>query len=44
MNIDYAKNVLFQYFDHKERRTQLLPVLSTLLHLDLGEQRKLASM
>lgn len=40
-NVDYLKNVLLGFFEHKEQRPQLLPVLKTLFHMSGDEEKKL---
>ena len=39
-NIAYLKNVLLGYFEHKEQREQLLPVLKTLFHFSEDDENK----
>lgn len=39
--IAYIKNVLLGFLEHKEQRTQLLPVVSMLLQLDNTDERRL---
>lgn len=38
--IAYIKNVLLGFMEHRDQRSQLLPVVSMLLHLDNAEERK----
>lgn len=40
-NMDYLKNVLLGFFEHKDQREQLLPVLKTLFEFNRDEERKL---
>lgn len=40
-NTAYLKNVLFGFFEHKEQREQLLPVVKTLFQLDDSDEAKL---
>lgn len=40
-NIDYLKNVLIGFFEHKDQRDRLLPVLKTLFELTKDEERKM---
>ncbi|KAJ2860999.1 hypothetical protein GGI22_002565 [Coemansia erecta] len=37
VNVEYLRNVLFRFFNDKERRTQLVPVLSMLLNCKAEE-------
>ncbi|KAJ2886394.1 hypothetical protein H4R27_000685 [Coemansia aciculifera] len=37
VNVEYLRNVLFRFFNDKDRRTQLVPVLSTLLRCKTDE-------
>lgn len=39
-NIAYLKNVLLGFFEHKEQREQLLPVVKTLFDLDADDEQK----
>lgn len=39
-NIAYLKNVLLGFFEHKEQREQLLPVVKTLFDLSPEDERK----
>lgn len=39
-NIAYLKNVLLGYFEHKEQREQLLPVLKTLFQFSREDENK----
>lgn len=39
-NIAYLKNVLLGYFEHKEQREQLLPVLKTLFQFSKDDEDK----
>ncbi|AET41645.1 Imh1p Ecym_8374 [Eremothecium cymbalariae DBVPG len=39
--IAYIKNVLLGFLEHREQRSQLLPVVTTLLHLDKSDERRL---
>ncbi|SCV02621.1 LAME_0H03444g1_1 [Lachancea meyersii CBS 8951] len=39
--IAYIKNVLLGFLEHKEQREMLLPVVSTLLHLDSNDEKRL---
>lgn len=40
-NMAYLKNVLLGFFEHKEQRDQLLPVLKTLFHFTAEDEKKL---
>lgn len=40
-NTAYLKNVLFGFFEHRDQREQLLPVVKTLFQLDDAEESKL---
>lgn len=40
-NIAYLKNVLLGFFEHRDQRDQLLPVLKTLFHFTAEDERKL---
>lgn len=42
-NVAYLKNVLLGFFEHKEQRELLLPVVKTLFQLDEKEETKLLS-
>ncbi|OMH78387.1 hypothetical protein AX774_g8205 [Zancudomyces culisetae] len=44
VNIDYLRNVLFKFFKDRDRRSQLIPVLSTLLNCSAEEIKKLQNM
>ncbi|KAJ2336807.1 hypothetical protein GGI00_000622, partial [Coemansia sp. RSA 2681] len=37
VNVEYLRNVLFRFFNDKDRRTQLVPVLSMLLRCKTDE-------
>ncbi|KAK6456565.1 uncharacterized protein RJT20DRAFT_45660 [Scheffersomyces xylosifermentans] len=39
-NIAYLKNVLLGFFEHKEQREQLLPVVKTLFHFSMEDEKK----
>lgn len=39
--IAYIKNVLLGFLEHREQRSQLLPVVSMLLHLDSNDEKRL---
>ncbi|AMD22600.1 HHL170Wp [Eremothecium sinecaudum] len=39
--IAYIKNVLLGFLEYRDQRTQLLPIVSMLLHLDSNDERKL---
>lgn len=39
--IAYIKNVLLGFLEHKDQRSQLLPVVSMLLHLDSNDEKRL---
>ena len=40
INIAYLKNVLLGFFEHKEQRNQLLPVIKTLFHFNREDEKK----
>lgn len=40
LNIDYLKNVLLGFFEHKDQRQQLLPVVKTIFHLTPEDEQK----
>ncbi|KAJ2484270.1 Golgin imh1 [Coemansia sp. RSA 2320] len=44
VNVEYLRNVLFRFFNDKERRAQLVPVLSTLLKCKSDEIRHIQLM
>lgn len=39
--VAYIKNVLLGFLEHKDQRTQLLPVVSTLLRFDSNDEKRL---
>lgn len=40
INIAYLKNVLLGFFEHKDQRNQLLPVIKTLFHFNTEDEKK----
>ncbi|KAJ2120256.1 hypothetical protein IW147_005222 [Coemansia sp. RSA 720] len=44
INVEYLRNVLFRFFNDKDRRSQLVPVLSTLLNCQVDEVRQFQLM
>ncbi|KAJ2082377.1 hypothetical protein H4R24_001613 [Coemansia sp. RSA 988] len=41
INVEYLRNVLFRFFNDKERRTQLVPVLSNLLNCKIEDIKQM---
>ncbi|KAJ2316820.1 hypothetical protein IWW51_005529, partial [Coemansia sp. RSA 2702] len=41
INVEYLRNVLFRFFNDKDRRPQLVPVLSNLLNCKPDEIRQI---
>ena len=41
VSVPYLKNVLVGFFEHKDQRAQLLPVMKTLFHFSDEDERKL---
>ncbi|KAJ2489741.1 hypothetical protein IWW37_003726 [Coemansia sp. RSA 2050] len=41
VNVEYLRNVLFRFFNDKDRRNQLVPVLSTLLRCKTDEIKQI---
>ncbi|KAJ1726803.1 hypothetical protein LPJ61_004952 [Coemansia biformis] len=41
INVEYLRNVLFRFFNDKERRPQLVPVLSTLLNCTVDDIKQI---
>ncbi|KAJ2343683.1 hypothetical protein GGF43_005642, partial [Coemansia sp. RSA 2618] len=44
INVEYLRNVLFRFFNDKDRREQLVPVLSTLLNCKVDEVKQMQLM
>ncbi|KAJ2503086.1 hypothetical protein GGH96_000529 [Coemansia sp. RSA 1972] len=44
INVEYLRNVLFRFFNDKDRRSQLVPVLSTLLNCKVDDVRQFQLM
>ncbi|KAJ2635981.1 hypothetical protein GGF40_003280 [Coemansia sp. RSA 1286] len=44
VNVEYLRNVLFRFFNDKERRPQLVPVLSMLLHCKIDDIKQIQLM
>ncbi|KAJ2877648.1 hypothetical protein FB639_003667 [Coemansia asiatica] len=44
VNVEYLRNVLFKFFNDKERRPQLVPVLSMLLHCKTDDIKQIQLM
>ncbi|KAJ1824679.1 hypothetical protein LPJ56_002803, partial [Coemansia sp. RSA 2599] len=44
VNVEYLRNVLFRFFNDKERRPQLVPVLSMLLHCKTDDIKQIQLM
>ncbi|KAJ1938885.1 hypothetical protein GGF37_004629, partial [Kickxella alabastrina] len=44
VNVEYLRNVLFRFFNDKERRPQLVPVLSMLLNCKLDDIKHIQTM
>ncbi|KAJ2797533.1 hypothetical protein H4R21_004285, partial [Coemansia helicoidea] len=41
VNVEYLRNVLFRFFNDKERRPQLIPVLSNLLNCPVDDIKQI---
>ncbi|KAG0311946.1 hypothetical protein BGZ97_011547 [Linnemannia gamsii] len=44
VNVEYLKNVLLNFMEHKERRQQLIPVVAQMLRLSLEETKRFSKV
>ncbi|KAL6599979.1 hypothetical protein U3516DRAFT_762312, partial [Neocallimastix sp. 'constans'] len=44
INVEYLKAVLFKFFEFKDKKIQLLNVLSTILHFTPEETKKMTNL
>ncbi|KAF9127098.1 hypothetical protein BGW39_006106 [Mortierella sp. 14UC] len=44
VNVEYLKNVLLSFMEHKERRQQLIPVVAQMLRLSSDETRRFSKV
>ncbi|KAG0252417.1 hypothetical protein BG011_006991 [Mortierella polycephala] len=44
VNVEYLKNVLLNFMEHKDRRQQLIPVVAQMLCLSVDETRRFAKV
>ncbi|KAK3829633.1 MAG: hypothetical protein J3R72DRAFT_263706 [Linnemannia gamsii] len=44
VNVEYLKNVLLNFMEHKDRRQQLIPVVAQMLRLSSDETKRFSKM